>query len=367
VQHQANYLWNFGVAAGNIGQYLHYLQDSYAHKGFYASFGHPPFRGATADYVSHNLQFANAMAIDVVHKLQEFYSLFLKKAPCPVDNNKVVQLVKAVYDANPYAGTDAALLSFFSSIGGAFAGWIKSLPNVESNHKPWMMSETPYVTTFGNTGPDVEKAKAPLEKILNETIPGFDCYQYDRMGNCSNADFKLEINPIEEIVGTWQLPQGVHNPTDACAANDSLDRVYFDVKNDDCVGGKRAIVFWGKYCWENGRYDKASDTWTFERVPQRSELNSQLSEKEKDAAIRDSLKWHLTLQVKCNDNGYGKMLEELIYQGEIRKDVEESTRTLRTIDEKDSVIQGRAGWGAPNKPVHLNWWGGGMRICVSKN
>lgn len=363
VQEQAGILWARGTATGNIGPYLHYLQDSYAHKGFYATWGHPPFRGATPDYVSHNIQYANSMAFAVVHKLQEFYSMYLDKAPCRVNDNTVLQLVKAVYDANPNAGTDMAVLSFFSSAGGAGVATIKSLASTDS-HKPWEMAETPYVAFLGNAGPDVEKAKAPLEKIIKETIPGFDCYQYNRMADCTDAGFKLEINPIEEVVGTWQLEPGKHNPPDACAANDSLDRVYFDVKNDDCQSGKRAIVFWGKYCWENGTYDKAGDTWTFERVPARSELNSNLSEKEKDAAVRDSLEWHLTLQLKCNDNGYGKMLEEIIYQGEIRKDLEENARTESTIKEEDSVIRGRKGWGSPNKPIHLYWWGAGMRICA---
>lgn len=368
VDEQAAILWDMGLNSGNIGIYIHYLQDSYAHFGSYASWGHPPVHGSTSDWESANPDIAYKMAFAVVEKLQDFMKIYLGKEACKVNEATVRSLVKALIDANPHPGIDLPFLSFASSGVGALSSQIKSLVNwtEKKPDRDWETAEVPYISIFGNTGPNEEAAIQPLAKIINESIPAFDAYRYTRMGTCTDDGFRLEVNPIEEIVGTWKLSPGKHNPQGACAANDSLDRVYFDKNNDHCETGERAIVFWGKYCWENGKYDKATRTWTFERTPTITELNPNLTEKEKATAIREKLKWHLTLVVQCNDAGDGKMLVETIYQGEIKKTTEENATTSVIIREENSVIKGREGWGVPNNPIKLYWWGEGMRICAFK-
>jgi len=347
-------LWNMALKNGNVGMFIHYLQDEYAHKGFYSSWGHPPSVGSTADYVSHNKTMAFNMAMDVIKRLKDFMKQYLNQPSCSVNEQIVWKLINALYEANPYAGIDAPFFSLLSSFSGLIASKVKALGNSIASisttgdkpkkKNPWEMEETPYVAAFGNTGPDVEKARAPLGKILGELLPEFTCYEYTRKGPAEPIErVTIDTVPVWDIEGYWKYPS---KTTGYTCLNDSEAFVFQTVHD--------SIQFHGKFCWNNGTYDKVKKEYTFSRFPAPEEMDDSIPQIAKEK-VDLKLKWHMVLKLECNPNGT-KILKEYLYKGivKIPEDRDASGNLLRKRVEEAYVDEKKFGWGEA-KETDLHW------------
>ncbi len=348
-------MWNFCLSHGNIGIYIHYLQDTYAHGGFFSKWGHGTFTGPghAADFVSHDMKRANEMAFATVDALKAYMlQKFPDQKPCDVNPAKIEAMVQAVLDANPDAGIDLPALAFFSAAGTYVGNWI--------------LDKLPGNAGGFQEGPVADKVVHPLEALLHEVIGLRQnrVYNYDRWGYCLDANYRVETaNPMEEIIGNWILPFGKHNSPNSCAINDSLDFVRMDIKHDDCQSGKRAIEFSGSKCWDNGKYDAATREWTFSRIPDTVEMDRRIPSWAK-AKVAGTLVWHIILKVNYSDC---KFLDESLYQGDVHWEKKDSngvhTQDAYVIPQNEKT---RAGWGTA-KNFSFFWWGGGMRNCNPKD
>jgi hypothetical protein len=352
-------LWNSALKNGNLGVFIHYLQDEYAHQGFYASWGHPPTNGATADYVSHNVDMANSMAIRVVGKMGAFMLQYLHKPPCQVDPVLIGQLVTALKNANPNFGIDVPFVSLLAAGFGQFSALLTSLKDgitsipgsvmgkrtSNPDKNAWEAGETPYVEIFGNTGPDVEKAKGPLEAILKETIPQFNCYHYERAGSVySGQGVTINYVPVWDIEGYWKYAAKIRGNT--CSKNDS--ELFIAPALPDSINSS------GKFCWINGTFDSVKQVYNFSRFPSPQEMDDSIPQVSRQK-INGKLQWHMVLKLECDPKGT-KVLKEYLYKGivKIPEDRDASGNLLRKKVEEAYVDEKKFGWGEAKEST-LHW------------
>jgi hypothetical protein len=183
-QAQADALWDQAVATKNVGQYLHFLQDEYAHEGFTDILGHLLY-GHAPDALGSDLDKSWAMAQATVAALQRF-APEVGVTPQDVDlldDSEAHDVVVQLAEASPAPDTPADTI-------------VKSLP--DPMPLSTITSITQLLTEMGLEGldiptwtPNLDAAKAIISDELGEAIPDVISYQFAKDGTPLSSSYAL--------------------------------------------------------------------------------------------------------------------------------------------------------------------------------
>lgn len=171
--------WNRAMETGNVGDYLHYMQDIPYHQNrsgerFGNKVGHGP-EGHSPDYASYDPDRLRKAADITIETLSRFKKKYLGQEPRPVNKEQLAKVLEALKEANPMPQ---------SLVGRA----LDQLPKPKVNDK--LMPQL--AGSFINP-PDFKKAKQAVEKVLRESpdselgdlqkIPEMSLYHYNKLQN----------------------------------------------------------------------------------------------------------------------------------------------------------------------------------------
>ncbi|MFN8612354.1 MAG: DUF6765 family protein [Vulcanimicrobiota bacterium] len=245
-QQRLEQLWQQGLAQHNPGIYLHYLQDTFAHRGYYSTSGHAG-AGHAKDYLSVNEHDSIEMMEATIKALQRFMREDLKREPCDPDRQECLAVLHQLVQVNQ---PPSCLGTYFSS-------------------------------------PDLPKASQQVSTALGgENFPEAVEYHYDKEHQT------LSVAPVgdalvpELLMGKWVRVQSQDGPK-APDLPDCL-RFYYDGSKIDAQG---------TCSWQGETYDDQARTANFVRKPSLEE--SGLAESWVYFAIEHDIRWKLRLKFRC--------------------------------------------------------------------